>query len=267
MKKGLIMRNLVLISIIMITMLIIAGCAKTATVTGTVTYREKIALPTEGVVITVKVEDVSRADAPAVTIGEQIIENPAHQIPIPFEIEYNPDDIDERYTYAMRVRIEVDGELWFINTTRHQVITRGFPTSNVEAILEKVGPRETATLEDTTWVLEYFGESEAIGICCSDVYLKTLIKNTEITIEFKRAEGQFSGTAGCNHYFGSYEVTGNNLSISGPIGATEMSCGEDIDKQEREYLSILQTARSYNVADGGLTIICGAQFLVFKNKY
>ena len=107
----------------------------------TVTYREKIALPPQGVVVIVKVEDVSRADAPAVIIGEQIIENPKHQVPIPFEIEYNPDDIDERYTYAMRVRIEVDGELWFINTTRHQVITRGFPTNDVEVMLEKVGPR------------------------------------------------------------------------------------------------------------------------------
>jgi putative lipoprotein len=243
------MRKLGLITVIMLMILLIAGCTKTATITGTVTYREKIALPPQGVVITVKVEDVSRADAPAITIGEQIIENPAHQVPIPFEIEYNPDDIDERYTYAMRVRIEVDGELWFINTTRYQVVTRGFPTSDVEVMLEKVGPRETATLEDTTWVLESFGERGN---------LKTLIKDTEITIEFKSAEGQFSGTAGCNHYFGSYEVTGSNLSVPGPIGATEMSCGEDIDKQEREYLSTLQTARSYNIEDGGLTIICGA---------
>ena len=107
--------------------------------TGTVTYREKIALPAEGVVVTVKVEDTSRMDAPAVTIGEQIIENPGHQVPIPFEIKYDPGDIDERYTYSMRVRIEVDGKLWFTNTTSYRVITDGYPTSNVEVILEKVG--------------------------------------------------------------------------------------------------------------------------------
>ena len=125
------MRKLGLITIIMLALMLIAGCAKTATVTGTVTYREKIALPAEGVVVTIKVEDVSRADAPAVTIGEQVIENPSHQAPIPFEIEYNPNDIDERYTYAMRVRIEVDGKLRFTNTTRYGVITRGNPTSDI----------------------------------------------------------------------------------------------------------------------------------------
>ncbi len=80
------MRKLAVIMVFMLTMLVIAGCAKTATVSGTVTYREKIALPSEGVMVTVKVEDVSRADAPAIAIGEQIIEDPGHQIPIPFEV-------------------------------------------------------------------------------------------------------------------------------------------------------------------------------------
>jgi uncharacterized lipoprotein YbaY len=252
------MRKLGLITVIMLMILLIAGCTKTATVTGTVTYREKIALPPQGVVITIKVEDISRADAPAINIGEQIIKNPGHQVPIPFEIQYNPDDIDERYTYAMRVRIEVDGELWFINTTRYQVITRGYPTSNVEVVLEKVGPRETQAFEDTAWVLESYGERGNLQ--------PVLVGTTEITLEFKSAEGQFSGSAGCNHYFGSYEIEGGNLSIPGPIGATEMSCGEEIDNQEREYLSILQAARFYNIEGGRLTIICSAQFLVFKSE-
>ncbi|MFC2024620.1 YbaY family lipoprotein [Chloroflexota bacterium] len=133
------MRKLKLFIAIMFAILLVASCTKTNTVSGTLTYRERIALPQQGVVISVKVEDVSRADAPAVTIGEQIIENPSQQVPIPFEVAYNPADIDERFTYAMRIRIEVDGKLWFINTSRYQVITRGFPTNNVEVLLEKVG--------------------------------------------------------------------------------------------------------------------------------
>jgi len=139
MKRGLIMRKLGLITVIMLTILIIAGCASSSTVTGTVTYREKVELPNEGVIVIIKVEDVSKADAPAVTIGEQIIENPGNQDSIPFEIEYNSNDIDERFTYAMRVRIEVDGKLWYTNTSRYAVITRGNPTSGVEVIVDKQG--------------------------------------------------------------------------------------------------------------------------------
>ena len=251
------MRKLGLIILIILATIVIAGCASTATVTGTATYRERISLPPEGVVVTVKVEDVSRADAPAVTIGQQIIENPSHQVPIPFKIDYNPDDIDERYTYAMRVRIEVDGELWFTNTTRYQVITRGYPTSNVEVVLEKVGPRETVTLEDTAWVLESYGE---LG------YLRDVIADTEITAEFVSAEGTVKGSAGCNSYFGGYEVEGNQISIPGPIGATEMYCvePEGIMEQEQEYLTMLQNAETYDIKDDQLRILTGDEVLIFE---
>ena len=131
------MRKLGLIIFIILTTILIAGCASASTVTGTVTYREQVEFPEEGVVVIIKVEDISRADAPAITIGEQIIENPGNKDSIPFEIEYNPDEIDERFTYAMLVRIEVNGKLWFINTSRYAVITRGNPTSGVEVIVDK----------------------------------------------------------------------------------------------------------------------------------
>ncbi len=107
-----------------------------AKVTGTVTYREKIAL-TPGAVVEVKLQDVSRADAPAITIGEQTIENPG-QVPIAFEIEYDPADIDDRFSYAIGVRITESGELAFINDTRYSVITRDNPT-HVDMVLVKVG--------------------------------------------------------------------------------------------------------------------------------
>ena len=87
-----------------------------ATVTGTFTYRERIAL-TPNAVVEVKLVDISRADAPAITIGEQIIKNPG-QVPIAFEIEYDLADIDERFSYTVEVRITEGGELAFINDTR-----------------------------------------------------------------------------------------------------------------------------------------------------
>ncbi len=132
------MKKIGLSLVLIFILLMLLGCSKTPTVTGTIMYTEEIALPAEGVVVAVKIEDVSRADAPAVTIGQQVIENPG-QVPIPFEIEYNPADIDERYVYALRARIEVDGKLWFINTSRYAVITRGNPTNNIKLVVQKQG--------------------------------------------------------------------------------------------------------------------------------
>ena len=107
-----------------------------AIVTGTVTYRERIAL-TPNAVVEVKLIDISRADAPAVTIGEHILENPG-QVPISFEIEYDPSAIDQRFVYAVQVRIMEGDQLAFINDTRYQVITRDSPT-HVDMALVRVG--------------------------------------------------------------------------------------------------------------------------------
>lgn len=107
-----------------------------ATVTGTVTYRPRIALPPNAVV-EVQLVDVSRADAPAITLASQSIITGGRQVPIPFELIYNPDQIDPRMTYAVQARITVDGELQFINTRRFSVISQGNP-NQVEVVVDPV---------------------------------------------------------------------------------------------------------------------------------
>ena len=112
----------------------------TSKVTGTITYRERIALSPDAVV-EVKLSDVSLMDVAAVTIEEQVIRNPG-QVPIEFEIEYDPDEIDERFTYAIQVRITEDGNLLFINDTAYDVITRNNP-DHVDMVLVRVGGGRT----------------------------------------------------------------------------------------------------------------------------
>lgn len=105
-----------------------------ATVTGSVTYRPRIALPPNAVV-EVQLVDVSRADAPAITLASQRIITGGRQVPIPFELVYNPNQIDPRMTYAVQARISVDGELQFINTRRFPVISQGHP-NQVEVVVD-----------------------------------------------------------------------------------------------------------------------------------
>lgn len=104
---------------------------------GTVTYREKIALPPNAVV-EVRLEEVSRADASATVLGEQKIETKGQQAPIRFEIQYDPSQVDERLLYAVRARITVDGQLWFISTPAPLVLTRNDPRTNVEVEVRRV---------------------------------------------------------------------------------------------------------------------------------
>jgi putative lipoprotein len=101
-------------------------------VTGTVTYRERIALTPEAVV-EVQLLDVSIADASAKLIAEQTIK-PQHQVPIPFELTYDPAVIDERFTYTVRATIRERGQLMFTTDRSYRVLTRGSP-KHVDLVL------------------------------------------------------------------------------------------------------------------------------------
>ena len=82
-------------------------------------------------------------------------------------------------------------------------------------------------IEDYDWVLTTYGRFGPT---------EPVLPDTEITVRFDSAEKQVSGNAGCNSYFGSYEVDGLELTIPGPMAVTEMWCGEEIGEQEQEYL-------------------------------
>lgn len=120
----------------------LVGCGPAsgeASVSGTVTYLQSSALPPDAVV-TVRLEDVSRADAPAEVIGEQVIQTEGAQVPIPFEVTYDPGQIEENHSYSLQVRIEDGtGKLLFINDMNVPVITRGNPTQDIEVIVIPTG--------------------------------------------------------------------------------------------------------------------------------
>ena len=115
-----------------------SGRSTNASVKGTVTYRERLAL-TPGATLVVELRDVSLADAASTLIARQTIPDPG-QVPIRFEVEYNRDDIDSRNRYSVSAKIvESDGRLAFTNDTAYEVITRGNP-SRADMVLVLVQP-------------------------------------------------------------------------------------------------------------------------------
>jgi uncharacterized lipoprotein YbaY len=113
------------------------GQSATATLSGTVSYMQRIALPPNAVV-EVTLQDVSRADAPATVIARQTIQANGQQVPIPFALEYDPSAINPAMRYAVSARITEDGKLTWISTTMNPVLTRGAPDNDVEIIVEQV---------------------------------------------------------------------------------------------------------------------------------
>jgi para-nitrobenzyl esterase len=105
--------------------------------TGTVTYRQRIALPA-GSVVAVQLQDVSHADAPATVLASQTITTTGQQVPIPFALVYDPTVIDPRLTYALRATITINGKLGWANSEQVPVLTHDAPVGNVEVVVEPV---------------------------------------------------------------------------------------------------------------------------------
>jgi heat shock protein HslJ len=106
-------------------------------------------------------------------------------------------------------------------------------------------------LRDTAWELASLSGSD-------------LLSGTSITLEF--TDEEVSGSAGCNHYGGSYQVSGSSLTLSEPF-RTEMACPKPpgVLEQEGNYLAALNVADSYRLTGGQLEILdeAGGQLLVF----
>jgi putative lipoprotein len=101
--------------------------AETATVTGMVTYRERMALTPEAV-IQVDLRDLSNPDTEAPPLARQIIEKPG-QVPVAFALSYALASIDAHHAYVVSARITDRGQLQFVTEERVPVITNGAPPS------------------------------------------------------------------------------------------------------------------------------------------
>src|SRR5690606_21357455 len=59
------------------------------------------------------------------------------QVPIPFELPYDPAAIDAAGTYLLSARISEGGQVTFASQTGVPVLTNGAPTSNVEVVVSQ----------------------------------------------------------------------------------------------------------------------------------
>lgn len=106
-----------------------------ANLAGTITYRERIALPPSARV-EVQLVDATDENVTAPLIAERLIDEPG-QVPIAFSLAYDPASIQSNHSYALRVRIRVDEDVWFASPFDLRVLTGGNPTQ-VEVQLERV---------------------------------------------------------------------------------------------------------------------------------
>jgi heat shock protein HslJ len=109
-------------------------------------------------------------------------------------------------------------------------------------VLKTTGPRP----ENIDWQLrQYLSETGEM----TPVLPKT-------TVDARFSDGQISGSAGCNRYFGSYSTAqDNHLTLASEIGSTRMACPPAISLQEQRYFALLPLVNTWQRHDESLLLL------------
>lgn len=102
-------------------------------VSGTVTYREKMLLPTVADV-KILVFEIDDQREPK-TIVERLIPTQGRQVPIPFKVLL-PQSVNREHDYSVGAEILIDGKVWFRTTKMTFVLTHGYP-NDVHMVLSR----------------------------------------------------------------------------------------------------------------------------------
>ncbi|WP_170769133.1 YbaY family lipoprotein [Ruegeria lacuscaerulensis] len=216
---------------------ILGSQSHAGTVTGTATYRERIAVAPDATLY-VELQDISLADAPAVTLASQ--RYALTGVPAEYALTYDDALIQDGRTYAVRGSIYHGNKLLFTTDTVNPVLTRG-GGDTADLVLVKVSPKATVSLDNTNWT--------AIGINGDVVEAQ---RPPQITFE---QEGAFGGTGGCNRFSGQAEISGDSLSFPDNMAATLMACPPELEEVEDLFLAALQTVTRYAVAGDSLVML------------
>lgn len=87
--------------------------------------------------------------------------------------------------------------------------------------------------QERSYVLEWIGE-------------RPLIDYSHLTLTLAD-DGRAYGNAGCNHWFASYTLDGDQLSF-GKIGKTRKLCAPALMEQEQRFLQALETVQRWDVS-------------------
>jgi len=106
-------------------------------------------------------------------------------------------------------------------------------------------------LDGTAWTLTSYNGTTLL----SDTTMTAFIEDKEV-----------NGSAGCNHYFGSFKAKGDQIQIDG-LAWTGMACmdPEGIMQQEQQVMSLFSQAETFSIQGKVLQILSSnGESLIFQ---
>lgn len=87
----------------------------------------------------------------------------------------------------------------------------------------------------------------------------------QLTITFNNKSKQASGFAGCNRFFGAFQLEAKALKF-GPLGSTRMLCEEEKNATESQFLEALSKTNTINFKNDTIFLFNGDKLLITAKK-
>ena len=223
-------------------------------VSGSVNYRERIALPGDAT-LTVELLDISKAGAKTERLARLSLPSGGRQLPLAFELPYYQADIQPNHRYGVRAMLTSSGgELLFTTAQHAAVLTRG-AGKQVQLELQQVQAKSDTALENTYWKLVAIGDRPA------------QVQPNEREAYLLLLDGRVSGSSGCNKLMGGYTRAPNELHV-GPLNSTRVTCLPGMMDQEASLIAVFARATRYRITGDMLDLMEDDRVLAhFEARY
>lgn len=218
------------------------------TFTGLVTYRERMALPSDASLI---VNLVALPGQQRVTGAQANLGGKAGS-PIQFTLNVRSEALSNGGRFGLVAEIWSQGSVIFRNSEPVLVNPRERDNNVIEVRFtppsppnppEPLPPSMPNPLLDTVWTLTSIGGDPALALN---------------TVSFSiAADLRAGGNGGCNNYFTEASVDGSALSF-GPVAGTRMACAPDVMMQETRFFAALAATRGYELVGNTLKLVDAA---------
>ncbi|MBL8848922.1 MAG: YbaY family lipoprotein [Planctomycetaceae bacterium] len=120
--------------------------SRLAKVNGTIAYRSRIFLPQNAVAV-VELREAQSTGTQGIVLGQQEITD-IRQVPIPFEVVFDPLDVNTRRNYVVTATITANGRPLYTTVAQYPVLTNGRPqTASIEVERASADPQTAAVDE------------------------------------------------------------------------------------------------------------------------
>jgi putative lipoprotein len=239
------MGGMVRIGLVVLALLVTLGAARAeqTTLTGEVTYRERIALPDNGT-LRILLVDLSTPDQPRVQ-AEGAIASPG-QVPLSFNLTFDDEIIAEGHSYGLKAEILAGGQVWFHNAEPLPIdLVAPQAIVVITTFAGRVDDPTARPVVDAKPILDVTWTAEEIG--------GLAVTPDESTLSIA-SDMRAGGRGGCNSYFTQAQINNDRLAFSA-VAATRMACGETVMAQEAVFFDALNATRFWRLTGEKLELL------------